>query len=359
MGKRRSSKVFQLYIGMLVLLFSVILLTGCGKEEEKEPEVVRIGVCIYDEYDTFVSSISKAMTRLVKEKERETNCRIVLDVVSAKKSQLYQNDQVEKMIEKGYDVLCVNLCDRTDVSVIIDKAKGANIPIIFFNREPVKEDLNRWEKLYYVGALAEQSGRMQAQIITDFIHNTDDYNSVDAIDKNHDGVLQYVILEGEAGHQDALIRTRVCVDEIKRAGYSMEKLGDEIADWNRAQAMTKMEEMLAKHPFQIELVIANNDDMALGAIDALENRGTKVMPFVIGVDGTAQALEAIKTKRMDGTVFNNSKGQAQAMLDMAYCLAHGEEFPGNINMTEYGAVYLPYQIIRYENVQDYIRLSNE
>ena len=74
---------------------------------------------------------------------------------------------MDKFINQDYDVICVNLVDRTAASTIIDKAKSADIPLIFFNREPVEEDMNRWDKLYYVGAQAEQSARLQAEIVLD------------------------------------------------------------------------------------------------------------------------------------------------------------------------------------------------
>lgn len=86
-------------------------------------------------------------------------------------SQRAQDDQVQEMIEDGCNVLCINLADRTDLSHIINAAMEKDIPIIFFNREPVDEDLNRWDKLYYVGARAKQSGQMQGELIADYIKN--------------------------------------------------------------------------------------------------------------------------------------------------------------------------------------------
>ena len=94
---------------------------------------------------------------------------ISMTIMDASNSQRVQNDQIEQMINDGCNVLCVNLADRTEPSEIIDAAKEKDIPIIFFNREPVKEDLMQWNKLYYVGCDAEQSGVMQGQIAADYI----------------------------------------------------------------------------------------------------------------------------------------------------------------------------------------------
>ena len=90
----------------------------------------------------------------------------------------------------------MNLVDRTAPSRIIRMAKQEDIPVLFFNREPVREDLMQWEKLYYIGCDAEQSGIMQGEIVADYIKNHPE------VDKNRDGEIQYVLLEGEAGHQE-------------------------------------------------------------------------------------------------------------------------------------------------------------
>lgn len=103
----------------------------------------------------------------------------------------------------------------------------------------------------------------------------------------------------------------------------MEKLGYAIANWNRAQAQTKMNQMLEEYGSQIELVLANNDDMALGAIDALkaQNIPPNEWPAVVGIDGTDVGLEAVRNGEMIGTVYNDKEGQAAAMLELAYTLS--------------------------------------
>ena len=177
-------------------------------------------------------------------------------------SQKIQNDQVEELIDAGCDVLCVNLVDRADPSEIIDLARENEVPIIFFNREPVAEDMLQWEKLYYVGADAKQSGVMQGELAADAVKENPQ------IDRNKDGKIQYVVLEGEPGHQDAIIRTENAVETLREQGVELEKLSYGIANWNRAQAENRMLQMIGQHQNQIELVLANNDAMALGALDA-------------------------------------------------------------------------------------------
>ena len=95
--------------------------------------------------------------------------KIMISERNGDNDQRDQNEAVEEMIDAGCDIMCINLVDRTEPSTIIKMARQNNIPVIFFNREPVKEDLKQWDKLYYVGCNAEQSGEMQGQIAAKYI----------------------------------------------------------------------------------------------------------------------------------------------------------------------------------------------
>ena len=112
---------------MLVSVCMTILLSGCQSKGSDQTNEVRIAVLTYDEYDTLIDSITKEMTKWARQKEKEDGIRITLDIVGAKKSQLTQNDQARKFITGKYDVLCVNLVDRTDATVIIDRAMASFI----------------------------------------------------------------------------------------------------------------------------------------------------------------------------------------------------------------------------------------
>ena len=116
-----------------------------------------------------------------------------------------------------------------------------------------------------------------------------------------------------------------------------------------------MRELIDRYPFQIEMVIANNDDMALGALDALEETDYPLKPFVVGINGTEEALEAIRTMKLDGSVYNDAKGQSEMMMEMAYALGRGEDFPPNVELTFDKYVFRPYSIITYDNVQKYLK----
>lgn len=291
-------------------------------------ENIRIGVAAYKTSDAFMSTILSSIEEIAKQCEQENNVKIRIDISDGREDQIIQNSQIEKYIDLDYDVICVNMVDRTMAASIIDKAKTANIPLVFFNREPVEEDMLRWDKIYYVGADAKESGVLQGEIIVDAYSK-----SPSTIDKNGDTIVQYVILEGESGHQDSLIRTEWSIQTLKNAGIKVEKLAGGIANWDRNQGRGLMKKWISEYGTQIELVISNNDDMALGALDTLEEIGINDIPAV-GIDSIPQAVEAIKQGKLLGTVVNDNKLQAKYIFDIAYALAKDQEVEKTIPLEQ-------------------------
>ena len=396
------------------------LLSACQREEEsKEKKKLQIGVTIYDSYDTFLSGYMTAFEKEISKKRAE-GVEIGLFRYNAAGSQPLQNEQVEEMLEKDCDVLCVNLVDRTAPSEIIDMAKKKNVPIIFFNRELVDEDLAQWNQLYYVGADAKQSGILQGEMaaedilseepekptpevplaspedeeetseksqdkagnaeeIQDFVlqksredleilereaspeesrTNAEEGTEKKAlilsprVDKNGDGVIQYLMFEGEAGHQDAIVRTEYSVNTLMQQGIPMEKLSYAIANWSRAEAQSKMMQFYPEFQDRIELILSNNDDMALGVLDAYDKIGLPKdkRPFIYGIDGTVVGLEAVKKGNLMGTVYNDEQGQAKALFQLAYRLGTGKKASEDEGENK-KIIRLPYQKVRREDSQ--------
>ena len=196
--------------------------------------------------------------------------------------------------------------------------------------------MSRWEGAYYVGSPGAQAGELQGQIVLEAWQR-----DPALLDRSGDGALQYVMLEGEAGHQDALLRTKYSVLALTEAGVPVEKLANDTADWQRGQAGIHMTQWLEEFGDQIEVVFANNDDMALGAIDACLAAEMDPLPFVVGVDATPPALEAVAEGTLQGTVLNDAQGQAREMLDLACDLAEGtapQVEDGHYVWLEYSAV---------------------
>ncbi len=279
--------------------------------------------------------------------EAERGVRINVSFADAAGNQTTQIDQVDRFISLGFDILCVNIVDRTAASVLVDKAEQAELPLIFFNRQPVAEDIDYRRGVYYVGADAAAGGTLQGELVLEAWQTRRE-----ELDRNGDGVLQYVLLEGEPGCRDSLLRTEYALKALGDAGVEVECLAGAAANWNRGQAALRMQEWLDAFGDGIEAVISNNDDMALGAIDVLRDReGTP--PLVFGVDATAPALEAVERGEMYGTVLNDAKGIAGAMLDLALALSEGRDPSQDVELSDGRYVRLPYKKVTSENLGDF------
>lgn len=337
------------FIKGLGLLLAVVLLASCGQTGANQPQTLRVGVAVYLQSDTFISTLVQDLERQAQARESTDGVKINLNIVDGRGSQITQTEQIDRLIALDYDVLCVNIVDRTSAAQLIDKAREAGIPVIFFNREPVAEDLYRWDRVYYVGAKAEESGVLQGQILLDRW-----LNGEPSADKNGDGVLQYVLLEGEPGHQDAMLRTEYAVQTLTGAGVPVEKLAGDTANWDRSQAAARMGSWLEQFGDSIEVVISNNDDMALGAIDACQDLGLEPdrMPVIVGVDATAPAIQAVREGTLCGTVRNDAQGIARNMLDLALLLANGQDpADGDLSLVDGKYIWLPYQRVTLRELE--------
>ncbi len=335
--KRENQR--RLAIAAALCVSAGIVTAGCQRQEEEETPSIRIGVGLYRGDDTFINNIRQELERCAKAYEQETGVKVHLDIQDAKGSQYTQNNQVERFISLECDALCINLVDRTAASSIIDKAMGSDVPVVFFNREPAREDLNRWDRLYYVAVSAKESAVLQGNIVAD--QYVQDPSSLDA---NGDGVVSYVLLEGESSHQDALIRTEWSVQTLKDAGVPVEKITGGIANWERSQASALMEQWLLEYPDTIELVISNNDDMALGAIDAIERAGASGIQ-VVGIDGTTPGLKAVEDGKMMGTVSSDKEAYAAAVFGIAMDEALGNNVEEDFELTDSKYYLSPQHIV--------------
>lgn len=199
--------------------------------------------------------------------------------------------------------------------------------------------MNRWDHLYYVGVDAKETAILQGRMVVDFYRKTPA-----AIDKNGDGMVNYVLLEGETSHQDSLIRTEWSIRTLKDGGVPIEKITGGIANWERSQASALMEQWLSAYPNMIELVVSNNDDMALGALDAMERAGISDIS-VIGIDGTTPGVEAMENGKLLGTVSANKEIYGGAIIGIAVSCATGKETPQEYPLVDGNYYWTPQEIL--------------
>ncbi len=305
-----------------------------------------IGASIRKYDDTFLTEMRNHM------KEKADELGVEIDFTDSKADQTTQNNNIDLYLTKGYEALAVNMQERSAANVVIEKANVDDVPVVFFNTEPEPEALALSDKVYYVGARAEESGTMQGVALAAY------WDAHPEADLNGDGVIQYVMIKGEPGHQDAELRTEYSIKYLTDNGYQVECLAEDTAMWDRVKGQDKMATFLAAHPDEIEAVFANNDDMALGAIEALKAQGYfgddgKYVP-VMGVDATEVGKEAIKDGTMLATSLNDAKNQAYATVELAKLLGEGGDLSTySYEITDGKYVWIPYVAVDASNVDEF------
>ncbi|PSV49034.1 galactose/glucose ABC transporter substrate-binding protein MglB [Photobacterium indicum] len=271
-----------------------------------------LGFTVYKYDDNFMAVVRQA---IVKVADEDKDVRLLMN--DSQNSQSMQNDQIDIMLARGVKALAINLVDPAAAPVIIKKAKMDDVPIVFYNKEPSAAALASYDKAYYVGTDSKESGIIQGELIAkQWSENTD-------WDLNNDGVIQYVLLKGEPGHPDAEARSSYVIKTLNEKGYKTEQLHLDTAMWDTAMAKDKMDAWVSgPNGSKIEVVIANNDGMAMGAVESLKAAGKTDLP-VFGVDALSEALAMVRSGQMAGTVLNDASNQAKATFELTRNLANG------------------------------------
>ena len=316
---------------MAVALAAVMIAVGCTQKKNNEmtQKTVNVGIAVYNEKDAYISDICGYLDQKILEYEKDhPQIEIRRKIADARGSQQEQNHQIDQFISLEYDLLLVNIVDRTNAAVIIDKASQAGIPVVFFNREPVREDIFRSENVYYEGSDAKQSAILQADIIADVYEKDPLF-----LDRNEDGVIQFAMLEGESGHQDALIRSEWVLKGLEERGVKTEQMASETGNWEKSQANVIVKQWLQDYENSIELIISNNDDMAIGASEALTEKGSNEIQ-IVGIDGVDEVRRLVEEKKVLGTVLCDTQLHAEALLQFIDYLAVNEKQAGEMELED-------------------------
>jgi len=343
-------KVKKLLAVAIATVMMAATLVGCGQSGDSgsstdgaSSNIVKVGVCLYKFDDTYISTVRQNLEKI----QAENKDKIEFTFYDGKGDQATQNDSIDTLLQKDVDLLLVNLVDTGAAQTVVDKIKGSEIPVVLFNREPSTTDaIKSYDKSVFIGTNAKEAGVLQGEILTD-LWDADKA----AIDKNGDGIMQYVMLQGEPDNPEAVARTKFSVSTIKEAGINTEELALQVCNWDQALAQNAMEAWFSKFGDKIEVVIANNDGMAQGAVAALQAQGynngdaTKTIP-VVGVDATAAAQDLISKGFMTGSVLQDAAAMAEALYTCGMNLAEGKTA---IEGTEYKfddteiAIRIPYK----------------
>jgi methyl-galactoside transport system substrate-binding protein len=295
-------------------------------EAPAAPSALNIAVFYYDFSDIYISTVRSNLDKEL------TALGVAYQNYDAANNQTTQAEQINTAIAGGANLLIVNQVDTSSVDAAqaaVDAANGAGIPIIFFNREIDSAVVNSYANAAFVGTNAPEAGHLQGQMVGEFL-----LANYDAVDLNKDGTISYVMFKGQEGNAEAEARTQFGVEDADAAltaggkpalafydsGNADKYLVDQNGSWSPAAAQEYMTTILSQYSEangnMIELVIANNDGMAEGAISALETAGyntgaagVTVIP-VFGVDATDTAKQLIADGKMTGTVMQDAVGMA-------------------------------------------------
>lgn len=302
---------------------------------------LKVAVFWYNFGDAFLSTVRDALDADL------SGAGVEFQNYDAANDQATQLEQVQTAITNGYNLLVVNLVTSGSADAaqqIIDAAGG--VPIVFFNRaiEGDGEEgtvLNNNDTIAFIGTDAPEAGHMQGKMIGEYL-----LANYDDVDINGDGEISYAMFMGDATNVEAIYRTKYGVEDanavLTEAGkpelvyfnpsnsdkYQLDPNGA----WSSAAGNEFMTTNLAEYSEangnMIELVIANNDDMALGAMAALQNAGynnggdSRMIP-VFGVDATQPALDAIEAGGMAGTVLQSAPAMAEAICGSVVAIGGG------------------------------------
>lgn len=343
---RRSRKILAV-IEIIIIMFAIISQYFAEETNAKtyffRQKPVSIDVVLYDSQDKFISLVQESLVNIQKQNEG----KVKFNFYDSKGNQATQNEILSNLATSNQDILFLNLVDTKVASEAIERFREKGIPIIFFKREPVPlESIKSYEKAYYVGTEAKQAGMLQGKILVDLWNI-----NKKAIDKNNNGVLEYVMLQGQQNSVEAQTRSESSISAIENAGIKTSQLASSVANWDRELARTNVRSLFLQHYNRIEAIISNNDEMAIGGIEALQEYGynlgdkNKTIP-VIGVDATSEAQELIKKGFMAGSVILDPSEMANAIYKIGMNI-----FQGNapLESTQYKfdetgiAVRLPYK----------------
>jgi ABC-type sugar transport system substrate-binding protein len=281
----------------------------------------RIGVTLSAFEHQFLVKVKEAMT----EKAKELGVQI--QFMEAQGDIGKQLNQIQTFMSQGIDAIIVNPVDTTATPKMTKLVTGAGIPLVYVNLQPAEETLPKG--VAYVGSEEIVSGKLQGEGIAKLLNNKGNI----------------VIMMGELATQAAVLRTEG-VEKVVAQHPEMKIVGKQTANWRRNEAIDLMNNWLVAGT-KIDAVVANNDEMAIGAILALQQAGKDVKKVVIaGIDATADALAEMEKGNLDVTVFQDAKGQGRGAVETAVKLIKGEKVES--------FVWIPFELVTPENYKEYL-----
>jgi inositol transport system substrate-binding protein len=303
------------------LTIAALLVSACSQSENKTSDnqkKIVVGATMLSMQNEFIVNVSDEMTNKAKE------LGVELITVDAEHSPLKQIEQVESFIAQKVDVIVLNPCEVEASSPAVAKALAAKIPIINVNSATTAQPTA------FVGSDDVESARIAMRYIAQKLG----------------GKGNVLMIHGFMG-QAAQIQREEGAREILKQFPNLKLLAHQTGEWDRAKSMDLMENWIQSFGGQINAVFAQNDEMGLGALKALQAAGLKNKVIVVSIDAIPDALQAVKKGELDATIFQNAKQQGAGAIETALKIAKGQSYQKQL--------MIPFQLVTKDNVSTFLK----
>jgi inositol transport system substrate-binding protein len=308
----------KIFLMFFVVVFSMLSFVGCGKKEDGK---IKVGVAIGTFNDTFMVGIKDYIADYAKSAYGDD---VELTITDAKNDPAVQVSQVENFVTQGMDAVIILPVSTESTDPMTLACKEAGIPVVYVNRKPNQLG----DYALYIGSDEKEAGKLQGEFIA----------------KELNGKGNIVILMGKLDTEAAFLRTEG-VEEIVAKYPDLKITKKQTGGWERPLGMQVTENWLSTGD-KIDAIISNNDDMALGAIKALEGAGKMEGMKVLGVDATPDAIAELEAGNLTASVFQNGKGQAEGAVDKVINAVKGEQVDQ--------ITWIPFQLVTKDTYKDIV-----
>ena len=296
MNKRIVRYKFILIVLVVVLLGTIVTY----KKQQQGNAYFHVGIAVYNMDDTYMQEYIEEL-RGALEKYECSGKKVLYEILDAEGNWNRQQKQLQYMYSQNFDALFINLVKPAAAASILNQTAQLDIPVILFNREPEAKNLTISDNIWYVGTDAKAAGAIQGDMLSNLWKQ-----QKTEVDRNKNGKLDYVLVEGEEAHFDAVRRTNGFLENS--SDINLNQIANIAADWQRVIAYHEFSELDKEIVENIEAVVCHNDDMALGIYDYYEEHQME-KPVILGINNSSET-------NLYGTVDNNIEEQVGYMCNL-------------------------------------------
>lgn len=312
-----NDKKLNRVIWSLVVILAIILVLILVPQNKNK--YIHVGIAAYNMEDEYLSDMIYELANKMDAYDFGSS-RVVYEIFDAEGSVRRQDRQLQYMCQQDFDVLIVNLVKPSLAANFLNMAANNKKKVILFNREVDEKDMSISDNIWYVGTDGYKAGEIQGKMIVDAI----DGNIYS--DSNGNGKIDYILVEGEPTHFDSIRRTKGFLESTMN--LPMNQLEDISADWSREMACEELKKLDRETVTETEIVVCNNDDMALGVADFYSLMDMEP-PIIIGINNTAETGEKIKEDIIYGTVDNDIESQIERICTVVSYITAGKKTDDN------------------------------